>query len=284
MGDANDGGGGQGSVGAPANERQFVAELMHGGPDVVEELNFDDWLEAARRPCRRRGRRCWLRPAAELKTRSQPNSHCRPAVSLKTPPLPLTSLCSRYSSRRAVGDVFAEDDDARVAAHFVVQAGVDEVGHGAVLARPAGGSGLRGRGGWDRSPRNTDGGGSRPSRWKAAAALKARSAAWRTSSSTCFSRRVDAPRRRGCLRGAGTSANWNGIAQRVGVALGLRTVEAVVVGERMRVGADDVAVDKAPGLCRCGSGRPRPQRRGRQAIGSVPSTSAKWKLGKSATS
>ena len=36
-----------------------------------------------------------------------------------------------------VGHVLAEDDDARVAAHLVVQAGVDQVGHGAVISRPA---------------------------------------------------------------------------------------------------------------------------------------------------
>ena len=35
----------------------------------------------------------------ELNTRSDPNSICNPAVSLKTPPLPLTSFCLRYSSR-----------------------------------------------------------------------------------------------------------------------------------------------------------------------------------------
>src|SRR5450755_2491348 len=35
----------------------------------------------------------------ELKTRSEPKSHCRPPVSLKTPPLPFTCLSLRYSSR-----------------------------------------------------------------------------------------------------------------------------------------------------------------------------------------
>ncbi len=35
----------------------------------------------------------------ELNTRSEPNSFCRPKVSLKTPPLPLTIFWRRYSSR-----------------------------------------------------------------------------------------------------------------------------------------------------------------------------------------
>src|SRR2546430_16701658 len=35
----------------------------------------------------------------ELKTRSEPKSHCKPEVNLKTPPLPLTIFCFKYSSR-----------------------------------------------------------------------------------------------------------------------------------------------------------------------------------------
>src|SRR5271166_363605 len=37
--------------------------------------------------------------SGELKTRSEPDSDCMPAVSLKTPPLPFTCLSLRYSSR-----------------------------------------------------------------------------------------------------------------------------------------------------------------------------------------
>src|ERR1700730_17470112 len=40
-------------VGAPADHAEFVANLHHRGPDVVEELDFDDWLEAAGRHARR---------------------------------------------------------------------------------------------------------------------------------------------------------------------------------------------------------------------------------------
>ena len=35
-------------VGAPAHDGHLVAELHHGGPDVIEELNFGHGLEAAR--------------------------------------------------------------------------------------------------------------------------------------------------------------------------------------------------------------------------------------------
>src|SRR5580700_2844949 len=35
-------------VGAPADQRKFIAQLHHGGPDVVEELNLDHRLHPAR--------------------------------------------------------------------------------------------------------------------------------------------------------------------------------------------------------------------------------------------
>ena len=39
---------GEGVVGAPAHQRQLIAKLVHGRPDVVEELNLDDRLQPAR--------------------------------------------------------------------------------------------------------------------------------------------------------------------------------------------------------------------------------------------
>src|SRR6266850_5960539 len=36
------------TVGAPAQDAQLVANLHHGGPDVIEKLDFGHWLEAAR--------------------------------------------------------------------------------------------------------------------------------------------------------------------------------------------------------------------------------------------
>src|SRR5579872_6095071 len=35
-------------VGAPADQRQLVAQLHHGGPDVIEELNLHHRLQPAR--------------------------------------------------------------------------------------------------------------------------------------------------------------------------------------------------------------------------------------------
>ena len=53
-------------------------------------------------------------------------------MSLKTPPLPF-DLSQRLFAA-GVGHVFAVDHNARIAAHLVVQAGVDQVGHGARTA------------------------------------------------------------------------------------------------------------------------------------------------------
>ena len=67
--------------------------------------------------------------SGELKTRSEPNSVCRPGGQLEDAALAL-HLCERLFAA-GVGHVLAIDHDARIAAHLVVQAGVDQVGHGA---------------------------------------------------------------------------------------------------------------------------------------------------------
>src|ERR1700722_5619776 len=46
-GDANYHRAGESVIGAPADHAEFIADLHHRGPDVVEKLNFDDRLEAA---------------------------------------------------------------------------------------------------------------------------------------------------------------------------------------------------------------------------------------------
>ena len=134
------------AVGAPAQDGELVVNLVHGRPDVIEELNFDDRLHAAhgvadgaaddvglgqRRVEDALGAELGLQAGGELEDAA------------------LAFDLGERLFAAGVGHVFAEDDDARVAAHLVVQAGVDEVGHGAGLrvrrglfsVRAAGGSG-----------------------------------------------------------------------------------------------------------------------------------------------
>ncbi len=123
-------GAGPRAVGAPAHQRQFIADLVHGGPDVIEELNLDHRLHAARRVADGAAhdvglgqRRVEDALGAELGLQA--------GGELEDAALAL-DLGERVFAA-GVGHVFAVDDDARIAAHLVVQAGVDEVGHGARL-------------------------------------------------------------------------------------------------------------------------------------------------------
>ena len=49
MGTRMTSGAGKLAVRAPTQDGELVAHLVHGGPDVVEELDFDDGLEAPHR-------------------------------------------------------------------------------------------------------------------------------------------------------------------------------------------------------------------------------------------
>ena len=46
-GNAHDQGATEVAIGAPADERKFIAHLVHRGPDVVEELDFYNGLETS---------------------------------------------------------------------------------------------------------------------------------------------------------------------------------------------------------------------------------------------
>ena len=75
----------KGAVGAPPHDAEFVSNLHHRRPDVVEELNFRYWLQAS--GSHTNGSPTMLASASGvLKTRSAPYFRCNPAVALKTPP------------------------------------------------------------------------------------------------------------------------------------------------------------------------------------------------------
>ena len=95
---------GQGVVGAPAEGGELVANLHHRGPDVIEELDLDDRLHAARRHADGAADDGGLGDG-RVEQRREPKAICRPCVALKTPPLPFTSRdslrgCNRPRPRR----------------------------------------------------------------------------------------------------------------------------------------------------------------------------------------
>ena len=211
---------------------------MHGGPDVIEELNLDDRLETAGRHAEGAAddvgfgqRRVEDAVGAELALQA--------GGEFEDAALAFDLLVFQILLAGAVGDIFAEDDDALVAPHFVVQAGVDEVGHGAVAAlgdADADWKPWR----WASGPPNRRGErscGLREGR------VERGSAAACTSASTSRCELLQGGRSR-MPSAAETSAGADGIAQGVCFALALGTVELLVVGERVRVGADDMAVHK----------------------------------------
>jgi hypothetical protein len=91
---------------------QLVAELHVGRPDVVEELDLDHRLEAARRHADGAADDVGLGQGRVVDAVAA-EAFCSPVVTLNTPPLPLTS--ARHLLAASVGDVLAEHHDARVA-------------------------------------------------------------------------------------------------------------------------------------------------------------------------
>src|SRR5579864_2066934 len=120
-------------IGAPANHGKLIANLVERRPDVVEELNFYYRLQAARSHARRpahdvgfgqRRIEDALAAVLRLQARSQ----------LENAAFALDLLALEIFLATAVGHVFAENDDALIAFHLVLQAGINEIGHGLIRA------------------------------------------------------------------------------------------------------------------------------------------------------
>ncbi len=97
---------------------ELVAHLVHGGPDVVEELDLDDGLEAAD------GHADGAADDVGLGERRVPDAvgaelGLQAGGELEDAALALDLAGAEGLVAGGVGDVFAEDDDARVAAHLV---------------------------------------------------------------------------------------------------------------------------------------------------------------------
>src|SRR5207344_2797513 len=102
--------------------RQLVADLHHRGPDVVEELNLDDGLEAAR------GHAGGAADDVGLGERrvEDPVAAERPLEAVRDLEYAALARDRRQRVRStAVGYVLAKDDDPRVAGHLVLEGAID---------------------------------------------------------------------------------------------------------------------------------------------------------------
>ncbi len=124
---ADDDGGLETVVGAPADVGQLIAQLHEGGPNVVEELDFDDGLEAsgghADGAADDVGLGEWgVEDAVFTKLSLEACGDLKDAA--------FAFDVGEVLFTGDVGDVFTEDDDGGVAAHLFFDAGVDAVDHG----------------------------------------------------------------------------------------------------------------------------------------------------------
>ena len=189
--------------------------------------------------------------SGELNTRSEPNSVCKPGGQLENPALAFDLVQSLFAA--GIGHIFAVHDDARIAPHLVLQADVDQVRHRprraalgrlpiSPVCRPALVLSRTPRAVGSRSSEYTC---SRDARQPPAAAPQARvrrprqprDPAHVSSSLICFALRMPSRSSRICML-------RNRIAHGISFALRSRAVQLVIVGQRMRIRPDAMAVHK----------------------------------------
>ncbi len=126
-GHADNRGAGESARGAPAHQSKFVAKLHHGGPDVIEELNFDDGFQsanghadgAADNICF--GERRIENAVGAIAALQSPGG-------FEDAALPFHFFDVVFAAD--VGNVFAEHNDAFVARHFRGERGGNHFDHG----------------------------------------------------------------------------------------------------------------------------------------------------------
>ena len=123
---SHDGRGAERVARAPPQRGELVAELVVGGPDIVEELDLDDRFEPAGRepdrPAHDVGFGEW-----RVVDALAPELALQAPGDLEDPALPLHFLEVLLAA--GVGHVFAEDDDARLARHLVLKACIEQIHH-----------------------------------------------------------------------------------------------------------------------------------------------------------
>ncbi len=132
-GNAHDRRRGKFSVGAPANQRQLVAQLLHRGPDVIEELYFDHRFESAF------GHAYGASHDVGFGERRVEHTitavlHLQARGQFEYSAFAFDLFLFEILFAAAISHVFAKDHDAFVTPHLVFQADIDQIGHGPVRA------------------------------------------------------------------------------------------------------------------------------------------------------
>src|SRR5437660_1166456 len=109
-------------IGAPAHEGKLIAELHHGGPDVVKKLNFDDRLGAANRSSDGGPHNGGFRKR-RIENAIGTEFHLQAGSQFENTALAFDEFLLEILFTAAVSHVLAINNDARVAPHFVAQAG-----------------------------------------------------------------------------------------------------------------------------------------------------------------
>ncbi len=121
------------SIGTPANGCQLVAELLHRGPDIVEELDFHHRLDPARGHADRAADNVGL-GQGRVEDTVAAEFHLQAGCQLEDAAFAFDLLFLQILLAAAVRNIFAENHDPAVAPHLIFQADGDEVGHGLVAA------------------------------------------------------------------------------------------------------------------------------------------------------
>src|SRR6266436_7821315 len=126
-GDSEDGGTLEIAVGAPAQDAEFVANLHHCRPDVVEELDFGDGLQPARSHADGAADDAGF-GQGRIENAIVAVLSLQAGGGLENAALPFYVL--QIFAAAGVGYVFTEDGDALVARHFVGERSGAHLDHG----------------------------------------------------------------------------------------------------------------------------------------------------------
>ena len=120
-------------VRAPADQRQFIAQLLHRGPNVIKKLYLRHRFETARGHANGAAHDVGLRQR-RIEHAFRAKITLQVGGQLEHATLALHLLLLQILLARAIGHVLAEHHDALIAPHLIAQASIDEIGHGLIAA------------------------------------------------------------------------------------------------------------------------------------------------------